>query len=99
MTLSLYQTLVHRKESETDPNADTPLASQGSVEQTDGQQDCSDIDVDVISDDDEDEEDDDDDDEDLKVSPRSESPRGQYLEDYTLYTYTLFPVWSWCIFF
>ncbi|XP_060760883.1 rho guanine nucleotide exchange factor 1a isoform X2 [Neoarius graeffei] len=69
------QTLVHRKESETDPNADTPLASQGSVEQTDGQQDCSDIDVDVISDDDEDEEDDDDDDEDLKVSPRSESPR------------------------
>ncbi|XP_058260607.1 rho guanine nucleotide exchange factor 1a isoform X2 [Hemibagrus wyckioides] len=61
----------HRKVSETDPNADTPLASQASMEQTDAQQDCSDIDVDVISDDD----DDDDDDEDLKVSPRSESPR------------------------
>lgn len=43
------------------------------MEQTDGQQDGSDIDVDVISDDD--------DDEDLKVSPRSESPRGQYSED------------------
>ncbi|MCI4395488.1 hypothetical protein PGIGA_G00181150 [Pangasianodon gigas] len=67
------QAALHRKESETDPNTDTPLASQASMEQTDGQQDCSDIDVDVISDDD--------DDEDLKVSPRSESPRGQYLED------------------
>ncbi|XP_053087512.1 rho guanine nucleotide exchange factor 1a isoform X4 [Pangasianodon hypophthalmus] len=61
------QAALHRKESETDPNTDTPLASQASMEQTDGQQDCSDIDVDVISDDD--------DDEDLKVSPRSESPR------------------------
>lgn len=56
--------------SETDPNADTPLARQASMDQTDAQHDCSDIDVDVISDDD--------DDEDLKVSPRSESPRGQY---------------------
>ncbi|XP_047015116.1 rho guanine nucleotide exchange factor 1a isoform X3 [Ictalurus punctatus] len=61
------QALLHRKGSETDPNTDTPLASQASMEQTDGQQDGSDIDVDVISDDD--------DDEDLKVSPRSESPR------------------------
>lgn len=64
----------HRRESATDRNADTPLASQASMDQTDAQQDCSDIDVDVISDDD-------DDDEDLKVSPRSESPRGQYMED------------------
>lgn len=74
--LLLKQASLRRKESETDPNADTPLASQGSVEQTDGQQDCSDIDVDVISDDD--------DDEDLKVSPRSESPRGQYSEDWRI---------------
>ncbi|KAI5087143.1 rho guanine nucleotide exchange factor 2 isoform X1 [Silurus meridionalis] len=61
------QAPLHRKGSETDPNVDTPLASQASMEQTDGQQDCSDIDADVISDDD--------DDEDLKASPRSESPR------------------------
>ncbi|KAI4876223.1 hypothetical protein NFI96_017958 [Prochilodus magdalenae] len=59
-----------RKGSETDPNTDTPLASQASVDQLDCLQDCSDVDVDVISDDD-----DDDDDEDAKVSPRSESPR------------------------
>ncbi|KAK3525343.1 hypothetical protein QTP86_030055 [Hemibagrus guttatus] len=64
---SIGNSRTHRKVSETDPNADTPLASQASMEQTDAQQDCSDIDVDVISDDD--------DDEDLKVSPRSESPR------------------------
>uniref|UniRef100_A0AAR2L0F1 Rho guanine nucleotide exchange factor (GEF) 1a n=1 Tax=Pygocentrus nattereri TaxID=42514 RepID=A0AAR2L0F1_PYGNA len=60
-----------RKESETDPNMDTPLVSHASVDQLDCLQDCSDVDVDVISDDD----DDDDDDEDVKVSPRSESPR------------------------
>lgn len=71
-TLSLFQASLQRKESESD--ADRALASHGSVEQTDAQQDGSDIDVDVISDDD-------DDDEDLKVSPRSESPRGQYSED------------------
>ncbi|XP_035385138.1 rho guanine nucleotide exchange factor 1a isoform X2 [Electrophorus electricus] len=59
----------HRKESETDLNTDTPLASQASMDQSDCPQDGSDIDVDVISDDD------DDDDDDLKVSPRSESPR------------------------
>lgn len=56
--------------SETDLNVDTPLASQASVDQLDCMQDCSDVDVDVISDDD-------DDDDDVKVSPRSESPRGQ----------------------
>ncbi|KAG9279459.1 rho guanine nucleotide exchange factor 2 isoform X1 [Astyanax mexicanus] len=60
----------HRKESETDPNTDTPLASQASIDQLDCLQDGSDVDVDVLSDDD-----DDDDDEDVKVSPRSESPR------------------------
>ncbi|XP_076864092.1 rho guanine nucleotide exchange factor 2 isoform X2 [Brachyhypopomus gauderio] len=57
----------HRKESETDPNMDTPLASQASMDQSDCLQDCSDVDVDVISEDD--------DDDDVKVSPRSESPR------------------------
>ncbi|XP_062866728.1 rho guanine nucleotide exchange factor 1a isoform X1 [Trichomycterus rosablanca] len=61
-----FQAPPQRKESETDPNTDTPLASQASFEQTDGLQDCSDVDVDAISDDDED---------DVKVSPRSESPR------------------------
>ncbi|TSO05465.1 Rho guanine nucleotide exchange factor 2 [Bagarius yarrelli] len=67
-SIGYCQASAHRKESETDSNTRTPLASQASMEQTDAQQDCSDIDVDVISDDD--------DDEDLtKVSPRSESPR------------------------
>ncbi|KAK1804715.1 hypothetical protein P4O66_003535 [Electrophorus voltai] len=67
----------HRKESETDLNTDTPLASQASMDQSDCPQDGSDIDVDVISDDD------DDDDDDLKVSPRSESPRGKQLGEAT----------------
>uniref|UniRef100_A0AAR2IPN1 Rho guanine nucleotide exchange factor (GEF) 1a n=1 Tax=Pygocentrus nattereri TaxID=42514 RepID=A0AAR2IPN1_PYGNA len=76
-TLSFLQAPSQRKESETDPNMDTPLVSHASVDQLDCLQDCSDVDVDVISDDD----DDDDDDEDVKVSPRSESPRGQYCSD------------------
>ncbi|XP_066530981.1 rho guanine nucleotide exchange factor 2 isoform X2 [Hoplias malabaricus] len=71
-TTSASQAPRQHKESETDPNTDTPLASQASVDQLDCLQDCSDVDVDVISDDDDD---DDDDDEDVKVSPRSESPR------------------------
>ncbi|XP_050992512.1 rho guanine nucleotide exchange factor 1a isoform X2 [Labeo rohita] len=58
-----------RRESDTDPNTDTPLASQESMDQSDGLQECSDVEVDVISDDD------DDDDVDSRVSPRSESPR------------------------
>ncbi|XP_063041302.1 rho guanine nucleotide exchange factor 1a isoform X2 [Engraulis encrasicolus] len=61
---------VHR-ESETDPITDPQLPSQESMDQSDGLQGCSD--VDIISDDD-----DDDivgDDEDVKLSPRSESPR------------------------
>ncbi|XP_077051454.1 rho guanine nucleotide exchange factor 2 isoform X3 [Siphateles boraxobius] len=62
-----------RRESDTDPNTDTPLASQESMEQSDGLQESSDVEVDVISDDDDD--DDDDDDVDSRVSPRSESPR------------------------
>ncbi|XP_048058408.1 rho guanine nucleotide exchange factor 1a isoform X4 [Megalobrama amblycephala] len=60
-----------RRESDTDPNTDTPLASQESMDQSDGLQECSDVEVDVISDDD----DDDDDEVDSRVSPRSESPR------------------------
>lgn len=68
LTPALFLQAPHRKESETDHNMDTPLASQASLEHTDGLQDCSDVDVDAISDDDED---------DVKVSPRSESPRGQ----------------------
>uniref|UniRef100_A0A8C1K2C4 Rho guanine nucleotide exchange factor (GEF) 1a n=1 Tax=Cyprinus carpio TaxID=7962 RepID=A0A8C1K2C4_CYPCA len=65
-----------RRESDTDPNTDTPLASQESMDQSDGLQECSDVEVDVISDDDDDDGDDDDDDEvDSRVSPRSESPR------------------------
>ncbi|KAF4100618.1 hypothetical protein G5714_018814 [Onychostoma macrolepis] len=58
-----------RRESDTDPNTDTPLASQESMDQSDGLQECSDVEVDVISDDD------DDDEVDSRVSPRSESPR------------------------
>ncbi|NP_001410313.1 rho guanine nucleotide exchange factor 2 isoform 1 [Danio rerio] len=59
----------NRRESDTDPNTDTPLASQESMDQSDGLQECSDVEVDVISDDD------DDDEVDSRVSPRSESPR------------------------
>uniref|UniRef100_A0A673LZ45 Rho guanine nucleotide exchange factor 2-like n=1 Tax=Sinocyclocheilus rhinocerous TaxID=307959 RepID=A0A673LZ45_9TELE len=55
-----------RRESDADPNTDTPLASQESMDQSDGLQECSDVEVDVISDDDE---------VDSRVSPRSESPR------------------------
>ncbi|XP_041932758.1 rho guanine nucleotide exchange factor 1a isoform X2 [Alosa sapidissima] len=55
-----------RRESDTDPNTDTQLPSQESMDQSDGLQGCSD--VDIISDDD-------DDDDDVKLSPRSESPR------------------------
>lgn len=40
------------------------------MDQSDGLQECSDVEVDVISDDD------DDDEVDSRVSPRSESPRG-----------------------
>uniref|UniRef100_A0A671R065 Tropomyosin alpha-3 chain-like n=1 Tax=Sinocyclocheilus anshuiensis TaxID=1608454 RepID=A0A671R065_9TELE len=58
-----------RRESDADPNTDTPLASQESMDQSDGLQECSDVEVDVISDDDEDDE------VDSRVSPRSESPR------------------------
>uniref|UniRef100_A0A8C1SVI5 Rho guanine nucleotide exchange factor (GEF) 1a n=1 Tax=Cyprinus carpio TaxID=7962 RepID=A0A8C1SVI5_CYPCA len=67
-----------RRESDTDPNTDTPLASQESMDQSDGLQECSDVEVDVISDDDDDDDGDDDDDDevDSRVSPRSESPRG-----------------------
>ncbi|XP_051519944.1 rho guanine nucleotide exchange factor 1a isoform X2 [Myxocyprinus asiaticus] len=59
------------RESETDPNTDTPLASQESMDQSDGLQESSDVEVDVISDD----EDDEDDEVDSRLSPRSESPR------------------------
>uniref|UniRef100_A0A672R8J0 Rho guanine nucleotide exchange factor 2-like n=1 Tax=Sinocyclocheilus grahami TaxID=75366 RepID=A0A672R8J0_SINGR len=59
-----------RRESDADPYTDTPLASQESMDQSDGLQECSDVEVDVISDDDEDDE------VDSRVSPRSESPRG-----------------------
>ncbi|TRY58753.1 hypothetical protein DNTS_034572 [Danionella cerebrum] len=62
------QTKSDRRESDTDPNTDTPLASQESMDQSDGLQECSDVEVDVISDDDEDEVD-------SRVSQRSESPR------------------------
>ncbi|XP_073714549.1 rho guanine nucleotide exchange factor 2 isoform X2 [Misgurnus anguillicaudatus] len=62
-----------RRESDTDPNADIPLVSQESMDQSDGLQECSDVEVDVISDDDDD--DDDDDQVDSRRSPRSESPR------------------------
>uniref|UniRef100_A0A672R8M0 Rho guanine nucleotide exchange factor 2-like n=1 Tax=Sinocyclocheilus grahami TaxID=75366 RepID=A0A672R8M0_SINGR len=58
-----------RRESDADPYTDTPLASQESMDQSDGLQECSDVEVDVISDDDEDDE------VDSRVSPRSESPR------------------------
>ncbi|XP_042632459.1 rho guanine nucleotide exchange factor 1a [Cyprinus carpio] len=58
-----------RRESDTDPNTDNPLAGQESMDQSDGLQEFSDVEVDVISDDD------DDDEVDSKVSPRSESPR------------------------
>lgn len=61
-----------RRESDTDPNTDTPLASQESMDHSDGLQECSDVEVDVISDDD------DDDEVDSRVSPRSDSPRGQH---------------------
>uniref|UniRef100_A0A673G365 Rho guanine nucleotide exchange factor 2-like n=1 Tax=Sinocyclocheilus rhinocerous TaxID=307959 RepID=A0A673G365_9TELE len=54
-----------RRESDTD----NPLASQESMDQSDGLQECSDVEVDVISDED------DDDEVDSRVSPRSESPR------------------------
>ncbi|XP_051527843.1 rho guanine nucleotide exchange factor 2-like isoform X3 [Myxocyprinus asiaticus] len=59
-----------RRGSDTDPNTDTALASQESMDQSDGLQESSDVEVDVISDDD-----DEDDEVDAKVSPRSESPR------------------------
>uniref|UniRef100_A0A8C1BWX6 Rho guanine nucleotide exchange factor (GEF) 2a n=2 Tax=Cyprinus carpio TaxID=7962 RepID=A0A8C1BWX6_CYPCA len=73
----LFKAPSTRRESDTDPNTDTPLASQESMDQSDGLQECSDVEVDVISDDDDDDGDDDDDDEvDSRVSPRSESPRG-----------------------
>uniref|UniRef100_A0A8C2JYM9 Rho guanine nucleotide exchange factor (GEF) 1a n=1 Tax=Cyprinus carpio TaxID=7962 RepID=A0A8C2JYM9_CYPCA len=58
-----------RRESDTDPNTDNPLAGQESMDQSDGLQEFSDVEVDVISDDD------DDDEVDSKVSPHSESPR------------------------
>ncbi|XP_026087950.1 rho guanine nucleotide exchange factor 2-like isoform X1 [Carassius auratus] len=59
-----------RRESDTDPNTDTPLACQELMDQSDALQEGSDVEVDVISDDD-----DDDDEVDSRVSPRSESPR------------------------
>lgn len=68
MIFDLFQAPT-RRESDTDPNTDTQLPSQESMDQSDGLQGCSD--VDIISDDD-----DDGDDEDVKLSPRSESPRG-----------------------
>ncbi|XP_051948463.1 rho guanine nucleotide exchange factor 2-like isoform X1 [Xyrauchen texanus] len=64
------QALPARRGSYTDPNTDTALASQESMDQSDGLQESSDVEVDVISDDD-----DEDDEVDAKVSPRSESPR------------------------
>ncbi len=60
----LFKASSNRRESDTD----TPLASQESMDQSDGLQECSDVEVDVISDDD--------DEVDSRVSPRSESPRG-----------------------
>lgn len=45
------------------------------MDQSDGLQECSDVEVDVISDDD------DDDEVDSRVSPRSDSPRGQYVQE------------------
>ncbi|XP_028851693.1 rho guanine nucleotide exchange factor 2 isoform X3 [Denticeps clupeoides] len=55
-----------RMESGTKPNTGTPLVNQEYMDHTDELQDCSDVDVDIISDND---------DEEVKVSPRSESPR------------------------
>uniref|UniRef100_A0A8C1TWR8 Rho guanine nucleotide exchange factor (GEF) 1a n=1 Tax=Cyprinus carpio TaxID=7962 RepID=A0A8C1TWR8_CYPCA len=66
----LFKAPATRRESDTDPNTDNPLAGQESMDQSDGLQEFSDVEVDVISDDD------DDDEVDSKVSPRSESPRG-----------------------
>uniref|UniRef100_A0A8C1BVQ3 Rho guanine nucleotide exchange factor (GEF) 2a n=1 Tax=Cyprinus carpio carpio TaxID=630221 RepID=A0A8C1BVQ3_CYPCA len=69
-SLSKFLAPATRRESDTDPNTDNPLAGQESMDQSDGLQEFSDVEVDVISDDD------DDDEVDSKVSPRSESPRG-----------------------
>uniref|UniRef100_A0A8C1G6G0 Rho guanine nucleotide exchange factor (GEF) 1a n=1 Tax=Cyprinus carpio TaxID=7962 RepID=A0A8C1G6G0_CYPCA len=66
----LFKAPATRRESDTDPNTDNPLAGQESMDQSDGLQEFSDVEVDVISDDD------DDDEVDSKVSPHSESPRG-----------------------
>uniref|UniRef100_A0A8C8J3B8 Uncharacterized protein n=1 Tax=Oncorhynchus tshawytscha TaxID=74940 RepID=A0A8C8J3B8_ONCTS len=57
-----------RKASET--NADTKLASQESIEHSEGHQEGSDVEVEVTSDEEEEEE------KEAKASPRSESPRG-----------------------
>ncbi|XP_030644866.1 rho guanine nucleotide exchange factor 2 [Chanos chanos] len=74
-----------RRESETDPNTNTPLASQESMDQSDGLQDCSDVEVDIISDDDGDSDDDDDgddgDDEGLENVKLSSPPESQDLQD------------------
>uniref|UniRef100_A0A6Q2YAL8 Rho guanine nucleotide exchange factor (GEF) 1a n=1 Tax=Esox lucius TaxID=8010 RepID=A0A6Q2YAL8_ESOLU len=56
-------------------NADSQLAGQESVDQSEGCHDCSDVEVEVTSDEEEEE----DDDEAAKTSPRSESPRGVFL--------------------
>ncbi|XP_067111773.1 rho guanine nucleotide exchange factor 2 isoform X1 [Osmerus mordax] len=61
---SSEKTPTPRRGSETAPSGDAALAGQESVDQSDGLQDCSDVEVDVTSDE-----------EDEKVSPRSESPR------------------------
>ncbi|XP_046875141.1 rho guanine nucleotide exchange factor 1a isoform X2 [Hypomesus transpacificus] len=61
---SSEKTPASRRGSETAPSGDAALAGQESVDQSDGLQDCSDVEVDVTSDE-----------EDEKVSPRSESPR------------------------
>ncbi|XP_019905832.1 rho guanine nucleotide exchange factor 1a isoform X4 [Esox lucius] len=55
----------------SDSNADSQLAGQESVDQSEGCHDCSDVEVEVTSDEEEEE----DDDEAAKTSPRSESPR------------------------
>uniref|UniRef100_A0A6Q2YA20 Rho guanine nucleotide exchange factor (GEF) 1a n=1 Tax=Esox lucius TaxID=8010 RepID=A0A6Q2YA20_ESOLU len=59
----------------SDSNADSQLAGQESVDQSEGCHDCSDVEVEVTSDEEEEE----DDDEAAKTSPRSESPRGVFL--------------------
>uniref|UniRef100_A0A8C8J975 Uncharacterized protein n=1 Tax=Oncorhynchus tshawytscha TaxID=74940 RepID=A0A8C8J975_ONCTS len=56
--------------SSSETNADTKLASQESIEHSEGHQEGSDVEVEVTSDEEEEEE------KEAKASPRSESPRG-----------------------